>query len=113
MRSRHNFSIFFCIVFIAALDAKHCQASLNVPLTVKETVGVGAKAYPITSVVPLPYGTYYDINKFRLVDSSGATIPAQFDVLNRWWGKDNSVRHVKVNFQPTVKAFTRKGTSLR
>ena len=114
MKSWRSLIIILFVLFMTALQAKDSDAhiALNVPLTVKETAGVGAEAYPITSVIPLPYGTYYDVNKFRLVDSSGATIPAQFDVLNRWWGKDNSVRHVKVNFQPTVKAFTGKETGI-
>lgn len=114
MKSWRSLTYILLVLFMTTLQTKDSDAhiALNVPLTVKETGGVGAKAYPITSVVPLPYETYYDIKKFRLVDSSGATIPAQFDVLNRWWGKDNSVRHVKVSFQPTVKAFTRKGTGI-
>ena len=77
---------------------------LKVPLEVKETAGVGAEAYPVTTVVPLPFGKYYETDKFRLVDMSGNTVPAQFDVLNRWWDKDNSIRHLLINFQSTVKA---------
>ncbi|MEW6327116.1 MAG: hypothetical protein AB1487_05915 [Thermodesulfobacteriota bacterium] len=114
MKSWRSLTIILFVLFMTALQAKDSEAhiALNVPLTVKETAGVGAEAYPIMSVVPLPYGTYYDVNKFRLADSSGVTVPAQFDVLNRWWGKDNSIRHVKVNFQPTVKAFTGKETGI-
>jgi len=84
------------------------KSGLRIPLQVKETAGVEVKEYPITVVVPLPFGKYYDTTKFRLVDSSEHTTPAQFEVLNRWWYRDNSIRHLQVNFQPTVDAFTKK-----
>ena len=31
---------------------------LNVPVNVKETAGVGAKGYPVSAVIPLPFGKY-------------------------------------------------------
>lgn len=92
--------------------AQGASGSLNVPLAVKETAGVGAEVFPITAVVPLPYGQYQDVGKFRMVDSAGKTVPAQFDALNRWWGRDGSIRHVKIEFQPTVAPFTGSGTGI-
>lgn len=91
----------------------HAAGTLNLPLTVKEVVGAGSNGYPITAVVPLPKGIYNDVNSFRVVDLSGNTVPAQFDVLNRWWFQDNSIRHLSIKFQPFVGAFTaiRKGIS--
>ena len=86
--------------------------TLNVPISVKEAAGVGADAFPITAVVPLPYGQYQDVGKFRLVDAAGKTVPAQFDVLNRWWGRDSSIRHVKIEFQPAVAPFTTSGSGI-
>ncbi|MCP4267428.1 MAG: hypothetical protein GY777_18000 [Candidatus Brocadiaceae bacterium] len=86
--------------------------NLNVLLNVKEVAGVGVQEYPTTVVVPLPYGMHYDVNSFRVVDASGDTVPAQFDVLNRWWTRDKSIRHVTVNFQPTVEAFTSGSTGI-
>ena len=71
------------------------EGSLKLPIKVKETAGVGAKAYPITVGVPVPFGKYQTTDKFRLIDVSGKKIPAQFDVLNRWWCRDNSIRHLK------------------
>ena len=84
--------------------------NLNVLLTVKETVGVSQQAYPISVVVPLPFGTYQNTSVLRVVDSTGNTTPAQIDMLNRWTGRDNSIRNVKIEFQPTVTAFTGGGT---
>jgi hypothetical protein len=85
-------------------------AALDVPLTVKETAGVGSAGYPVTVVVPLALGAYHDMSTFRVVGPDGAGVPAQFEVLNRWWARDNSIRHVLVHFQPTVGRFTGRGT---
>jgi hypothetical protein len=85
---------------------------LNIPLTVKETAGVGAQEYPITVVVPFSQGQYLNVDKFRVVNSSGNTVPAQFDILNKWWAKDNSIRHLKIEFQPIAGAFTTAGTGI-
>ncbi|GEM_PF-2154514 len=87
---------------IVPLEPPTVSGPLNVPITVKEVVGIGATGYPISVVVPLPYGKYQTTSQFVLVNSGGAPIPAQFTVLNRWWNRDNSLRHVKIEFQPTV-----------
>src|SRR5262245_19440930 len=84
--------------------------ALDVPLTVKEVAGVGATEYPVTTVVPVPAGVYQDAQRFRVIGADGAAVPAPVEVLNRWWGKDNSVRHVLVHFQPAVGAFSAAGT---
>jgi hypothetical protein len=84
---------------------------LDLPVTVKECAGVGAKGYPVTVVVPLERGRYTDTRSFRLVDAAGKTVPAQIGVLNRWWADpDRSIRHLVIHFQPTVGPFTRPGT---
>lgn len=83
---------------------------LSVPLVVKEAAGTGATAFPVSVVVPLPSGRYQDATTLRIVDDAGRAVPAQVGVLNRWWGRDRSVRHVKVEFQPTVAAFKGSGT---
>jgi fibronectin type 3 domain-containing protein len=80
------------------------SGSLNVPITVKEGAGVASSGFPVSVVVPLPFGEYYVTDSFRLTDESGNTVPAQFEVLNRHWSKDNSIRHVQVHFQPSVAA---------
>jgi hypothetical protein len=53
-------------------------------------------------VLPLPYGSHLSADGFRIVDAFGNTVPAQFEVLNRWWARDGSIRHVAVHFQATV-----------
>ncbi|MFH0919129.1 MAG: T9SS type A sorting domain-containing protein [Fibrobacterota bacterium] len=83
---------------------------LNLPLTVKECAGIGATGFPVTVVVPLPKGQYQDTGSFRVTTASGTEVPAQFSTLNRWWSEDNSLRHLMVQFQPTVGAFTSSGT---
>lgn len=79
---------------------------LRVPLTVKEVAGVGATRHPTSAVIPLPFGKYYATTDFQLVDARGSAVPAQFEVLNRWWCKDNSLRHILVHFQPSVDPYT-------
>ena len=73
------------------------QNALQMRLTVKENAGVGAAQYPVSAVVPLPQG--------RCTDPKGlgiAEVPSQVEVLERWPG-DQSLRHVLVHFQPSVK----------
>ena len=41
--------------------------------------------------VPLPMGAEHDPAGFRVVDSAGLVLPAQFTVLNRW-PADKSIR---------------------
>ena len=86
---------------------------LSIPLTVKEVAGVGASGYPISTVIPLPFGQFQTVASLRVVDTAGAPVPAQIDVLNRWWGKDNSIRHVKIEFQPTVGPHGDRSYTLR
>jgi hypothetical protein len=73
--------------------------------SVKETVGVTQTNYPISIVFPVKYGTYQTVDEFHIRDENGAVIPAQFHVLNRWWGKDNSIRHVQAHFNTSVTKF--------
>lgn len=84
--------------------------TLDVPINIKEVAGVGATEFPVSVVVPLPRGTFQDPRAFRLVDSNGTAVPAQFEVLNRQWARDGSIRHLLVHFAPTVAAWT-GGTS--
>lgn len=95
------------------------QGNLNLPITVKEVAGVGTQNssdpngnFPTFVVVPFPVGNYQNTNQFRLEDGSGKVVPAQFDVLTRWWNNDQSIRHLKIEFQPSVAAFTGNGTGI-
>ncbi len=94
------------IFSLAGTDA----IALSVPIAVKEVAGIGATNWPITAVVPLPYGAYSNLAMFVLRDSSGVMVPAQFAVLNRWEGRDHSLRHVSVQFQASVGPYTGAGT---
>ena len=101
---KFTYSLVFMLahIFLGIASA----SSLNVELTVKEVAGVGSHGFPAHAVVPLPYGKYQNTNSFQLVDTLGKVVPAQFEVHNRWWAKDNSLRHVVIHFQPEVSAFT-------
>lgn len=81
------------------------NTATGIPLIIKETAGTGAERYPVDVVVPFAKGEYQKIEKFRVVNNSGKTVPAQFNILNRWWADDESIRHLKVHFQPQVGAY--------
>jgi hypothetical protein len=85
--------------------------NLDLPLTVKEIVGAGVTNFAVSVVVPLPYGRYQDAPGLRVLNPAGAEIPAQFEVLNRHWNKDRSIRHLKVLFDATVSAFAGSETA--
>ena len=74
----------------------------GVQLTVKDSSGYGVTEHPVLAVVPLAYGQHQSTDAFRVTDADGKSVPAQFDVLNRWWARDNSIRHVVAQFQATV-----------
>ncbi|MHC4577758.1 MAG: exo-rhamnogalacturonan lyase family protein [Planctomycetota bacterium] len=74
----------------------------GVPLKIKDASGIGAVDFPVSVVIPLAYGRFQDTSSFRIVDPRGDAIAAQFQVLNRWWARDNSIRHVLAQFFATV-----------
>lgn len=72
---------------------------------IKESAEVSSSEFAVSAVVPMPYGKIKDAEHFYLTDERGAKVPAQFSVLNRWWAKDNSVRHLLVHLVPEVDAY--------
>lgn len=80
---------------------------MDLSFEVKECAGVGATSWPVLVVVPLEEGQYQDTSSFRVTQADGTTnVLAQIEVLNRWWGKDNSIRHLRVQFMATVSAYS-------
>ncbi len=78
-------------------------AALDVPLTLKEPIGVARSEEPITCGVPLPRRVCADPSALRLLDAKGAEVPAFFAVANRWW-EDGSAKWVHVSLQRSVPA---------
>jgi hypothetical protein len=72
------------------------MADLAIPLTVKENADVGATAYPVSVVIPLPRGRYTTTTSLGIREA-----PSQVEALERW-PQDGSLRHVLVHFQPSV-----------
>jgi len=92
-------------VDVTQQDSRGSDAAVEgVVLTVKDASGAGAAGQPVTAVIPLPYGAFQATGNFRIVNGNGAPVPAQFEVLNRWWARDNSLRHVLAHFEATVPA---------
>ncbi len=89
------------VVTVVASD-KDIPSGQGVRLTVKDTSARGAVGWPVTAVLPLEFGRFQSIDQFRMTDASGSPIPAQIQVLNRWWVRDNSIRHVSVHFDASV-----------
>ena len=56
----------------------YVDGTLRVPVTVKDVDGVGATRYPMTLVLPLPYGGYQDTSVFRITDAYGVDVSGQF-----------------------------------
>ncbi|HBA86183.1 MAG TPA: hypothetical protein DCZ95_19040 [Verrucomicrobia bacterium] len=86
------------------------EAALSIPIGVKEAAGSGVTHWPTTIVAPLSYGTFTNLNKLVLRDGANTVVPAQFFVVDRWLGRDGSIRHVGVQFQATAGAYTSPGT---
>jgi len=85
----------------------------GIVVTVKDASGLGAVGYPVQAVVPLTYGEYQDTSKFSVVDGQGHPVPAQFEVLNRWWARDKSLRHVVAHFRASVAANAASSYAIR
>jgi len=88
-------------VTIIASDDEAPQGD-GVALTLKDSSGYGATNHPVFAVIPLEYGNFQTTDRFRIKDADDKVIPAQFEVLNRWWARDKSIRHVVARFQGTV-----------
>ncbi|KPK85206.1 MAG: hypothetical protein AMJ81_03960 [Phycisphaerae bacterium SM23_33] len=70
--------------------------NVNVPITVRNFSEHACPSVPVWTGVPLPKSAAADAGAFRLLDSAGAAVPAQFDVLATW--SDGSIKWVLVSF---------------
>lgn len=72
---------------------------------VKESSGLGVENQPFSMIFPVEQGKYFHHGDFHIKDSSGNVVPTQFSVINRWWAKDNSLRHIQAQFTVDVSAY--------
>jgi len=84
----------------------------SIPIEVKDSAGLGASGFPVHVVVPLADGDLSAATGLRVEDASGQAVPAQFSVLNRWWARDSSIRHLLVQFPATVGAYQSAGSGI-
>ena len=73
---------------------------LHVPIVVRHARGGPERrlaAEPITLGVPFPRAALADVSRLVLLDESGATVPCQATIAERW--SDGSVRWAHVDFQ--------------
>jgi hypothetical protein len=87
----------------SAEPAKPEGATLWVPLTLTERVGVDRLDEPVTTGVPLPEGLVEDPGKLVLLGPDGTPVPAQFTVATRWY-PGRSIKWVLLDFQASVSA---------
>lgn len=89
------------------------SSSIDVTFVTKEVANsLFSSGFPTSVVVPLPYGALQSSNTLSLVDGNGIAVPAQVDVLNRHYARDNSIRHVIVHYQPQLGRFVGQNTGL-
>ena len=72
---------------------------------VKESSGKGASNYPVSMVFPVKQSTYFHPGDFHIKNSVGEVVPAQFNVINRWWAKDRSLRHIQAHFTVDIDSY--------
>ena len=72
---------------------------------VKNSSGIDTNSYPVSMIFPLEQGKYFHHGDFHIKDADGKVVPAQFNVLNRWWAKDKSLRHIQAHFTVSLDAY--------
>ncbi len=75
----------------------------GIGLTVHEPTGLDRSAWPVTSGVPLPHGLVTNPASCRIVDASGAPVPAQFSALS-WWPDGIWVKWLQVDLLADTRA---------
>ncbi len=81
----------------------------QIPMEVRDLTGLGFENWPVSTVLPLPYGWSGDTRAFRVVDGLGRTVPAQFSILSGRWADEGRRRHLMVHFMATVAASRTEG----
>jgi hypothetical protein len=81
------------------------KEKLLTSFTVKESSGLGTSNFPVSMVFPLPFGEYFYVGDFHIKTAAGNVVPTQFNVINRWWAKDRSLRHVQAHFNTNIPAY--------
>ncbi len=80
--------------------------TLLTEFVVKESSGKGATAYPVSMVFPVEKGLYFHPGDFFIKNNVGEVIAAQFNVINRWWAQDKSLRHIQAHFNVDIETYT-------
>jgi hypothetical protein len=80
------------------------RADFELPLSLKETVGLAGVKY-VSNGVPLLPGMAMETRELHVLGPDGQEAPAQFRVLARYWRQDQSIRWVLVDFIGPVEAL--------
>jgi hypothetical protein len=95
--------------FLQAPVRQAQAATLDVPLTVRETTGIARTGEIVQAGVPLPKeSNFRDAGSFAVLDAAGRAVPAEFDVTARWGSGAGDtaapIQWVLVSFPATVSA---------
>jgi len=85
------------VVTIIVLSASIAHGG-EVLLRRSNPAGARLSAWPVTVAVPFPPGELAGSDPVLLVGPGGRPVPAQFRILTKWWGLDDSVQTLLVNF---------------
>ena len=105
---RHSRSGWLALAVVLAAGTACAFGDINVPLLVEEHNDLARSGEITSSGVPFAVGILHDaeLETLRVQDPAGNAVPAQFQVLSRWWSPryDNSVRWLLVTFPASVGA---------
>jgi hypothetical protein len=97
------------ILFLLLLLLFNFSTSQNiVELSIQDLAQVARIDEPITIGVPLPKGWYTDTSGFVLSDATGAVIPCEFRIANKWWTDKSSIRWLHLDFQTGIDSAATK-----
>ncbi len=114
MMSLRKFAFVICLIILSPatfaelnIDAQNyiwTGSIFKVPLEIRDNSGYTRQQWPVTTGVPLPFGTIKKKTQLRLVNKQGNEIPCQFTALSRYSARDNSIKWVLLDFQVDVQA---------
>lgn len=75
------------------------EINLKLPLSIIHRTDVKTHDFPVSAGIPFPEGMIFpeDVSGLSVVDDQGRPAPAQFDPFVLWWGKDKSVKWLRVD----------------
>ncbi|MEH0021536.1 MAG: hypothetical protein V6Z89_17915 [Desulfobacter sp.] len=112
MGQRYTFPPVFIVVFLGILYFTCIAHAVDIQLYAKDASGYGSKGFPSSFVIPFAPGERQTTDSLALFDAAGKPVAAQFSILSHHWHPYNSVRWIKVAYQPHIDPYTGSGTGI-